>query len=159
MRTITIANHFRGLRIDRRALARVIDALDSTPHTFDGGCPAGELSIVFLGDAALAELHDRFLQDPSTTDVITFEGDPLLEQAGEICVSVDTARAFAKRHSRKWQEELLLYVIHGWLHLAGYDDLQPSLKRVMRRAEARALRIALQLCPRPVFSVQGKSRP
>jgi probable rRNA maturation factor len=37
--------------------------------------------------------------------------------------------------------ELTLYVVHGWLHLAGYDDLQPAKKRVMRRAEARALKI------------------
>lgn len=146
-REVVIANHYPRLRLDRAALKRIIHTLDAEfPKSKIGSrkskvlvCPPGELSLVFLTDPALAQLHADFLADPTTTDVITFEGDLALGVAGEVCVSVDTAAAYAKKHRRDFATELLLYVVHGWLHLAGYDDLQPVKKRIMRRAEARAL--------------------
>lgn len=104
-------------------------------------CPVGELSLAFLTDQALARLHADFLDDPTTTDVITFEGDAATGLAGEICVSADTALAYAREHDRDFATELTLYVVHGWLHLAGYDDLRPAKKRRMRAAEARALKL------------------
>lgn len=148
-REIAVANRHPRLRLDRRALIRAIRLLDTdfskskikNPKSKILSCPAGELSVVFLTDDALAGLHADFLADPATTDVITFEGDPALGVAGEICVSVDTAAAYAKVHARDFSSELMLYVIHGWLHLAGYDDLRPAKKRLMRRAEARAGRL------------------
>lgn len=164
-RSIAIANQHPRLRLDRRAVSRALALLDANADEFPArppapGVPAGELSIVFMTDAALAQLHANFLDDPTITDVITFEGDPLLGTAGEICVSVDAAlrhlgastsaparKAGAKQPVRRprfdaaFSDELTLYVVHGWLHLAGYDDLQPAKKRVMRRAESRALRL------------------
>ncbi|MDB6127845.1 MAG: hypothetical protein JWM35_1741 [Verrucomicrobia bacterium] len=144
-RTVEIANRHPRLRFDRRAVVRLIHALD---EKFPApalrrflACPAGELSLVFLTDPALAKLHGDFLDDPSPTDVITFEGDPALGHAGEICVSVDTAAAYAKTHRRDFGAELTLNLVQGRLHLAGYDDLAPARKRVMRRAEARAMRL------------------
>jgi len=157
-REVVIANRYPRLRVDRTALMRAIRTLDAEfPKSKRGKresefllCPPGELSLVFLTDSALAQLHADFLADPTTTDVITFEGDPALGVAGEVCVSVDTAIAYAKKHRRDFATELLLYVVHGWLHLAGYDDLQPAKKRVMRRAEARALAlIRRSKCPSP----------
>lgn len=113
-----------------------------TPHSkILGGCPPGELSLVFVTDPAIAKIHADFMDDPTATDVITFEGEPLAGQAGEICVSADTAHAYAKEHRRDFATELTLYVVHGWLHLAGYDDLQPAKKRRMRAAEARAMKL------------------
>ena len=119
----------------RRPPGRPLSRRDPIP----GGCPPGELSIVFLTDPALAQLHADFMQDPTTTDVITFEGDLAAGLAGEICVSVDTARAYARSHRQVFSTELTLYLVHGWLHLAGYDDLRPARKRRMRAAEQRAL--------------------
>ena len=159
-RPLAIANRHPRLRFERRALARVIAALDARAADFRGGCPPGELSLVFLTDAAQARLHADFLNDPTPTDVITFEGDPALAVAGEICVSADTAAAYAKKHRRELSPELTLYVVHGWLHLAGYDDLQPAKKRIMRRAEARALRILAAAAALPSFRLvpPGKRR-
>lgn len=149
-RPLAITNRHPRLKLDRHAVAAVIATLDAHATRFQGGCPPGELSLVFLTDPALAQLHADFLADPSTTDVITFEGDASFGSAGEICVSADTAAAYARQHGRDFSAELTLYVIHGWLHLAGYDDLQPAKKRRMRAAEARAQGIltAAGLAPR-----------
>ena len=119
----------------------LLDANAAQLGLLPSAVPAGELSIVILTDPELARLHADFLDDPTTTDVITFEGDPTLGTAGEICVSADTAAAYARTHRRDFSLELTLYLVHGWLHLAGHDDLVPTKKRIMRRAEARALRV------------------
>jgi probable rRNA maturation factor len=140
-RPLDILNSHPRLRIDKKAIVRVIATLDAHADRFRGGCPAGELSLAFMSDTKLAQLHADFLDDPTTTDVITFEGQPEFGVAGEICVSADTAAAYAKKNARDFSEELTLYVVHGWLHLAGYDDLQPAKKRLMRAAEARAMKL------------------
>ena len=162
-RSITLANHHPRLRLDRRAVTRVIHLLDAhfaeskiqnPKSTISPGlsAPPGELSLVFLTDAALAQLHADFLADPTPTDVITFEGNPAFGTAGEICVSVDAALRHVSppvpslksqisdlKSAAAFSAELTLYLVHGWLHLAGYDDLVPAKKRLMRRAEARAM--------------------
>lgn len=140
-RSISVANQHPRLELDQDAISRVILALDQDAENFLGGCPSGELSIVFLTDAALAKLHADFLDDPTETDVITFEGDPALCNAGEICISADRAAHYAHQHNRDFSPELTLYLVHGWLHLAGYDDLEPPKKRRMRAAEARAMKL------------------
>jgi probable rRNA maturation factor len=139
-------------------VTRAIATLDAAAGEFELRHPAflaGELSLVFLTDPALAQIHADFLADPSTTDVITFEGQPALGTAGEICVSVDTAARFARTHRRDLSTELTLYLVHGWLHLAGYDDLVPAKKRAMRRAEARALRLLARAAALPRFTLTG----
>lgn len=127
--------HLR-LRYTRAALVRCLETLDnqSGPHP-----PAGEISLAFLSDAALAKLHGDFLNDPTPTDVITFPGDEAEGLAGEICVSIDRANTEARKRRRPFALELTLYVVHGWLHLAGLDDLTPRGRRAMRRGERRLL--------------------
>ena len=156
MREISIANRHPSLRLNRRAVARAIATLDARHATIgvqNAAFLAGELSVVFLTDAALAKLHAEFLDDPTTTDVITFEGDAAHGVAGEICVSADTAANYAAAHGRDFSTELTLYVVHGWLHLAGFDDLVPAKKRAMRRAEARAMRELERANAVPTFTL------
>lgn len=155
LREVSVANRHPRLRAPRRQIARLIHLLDAhgSALRFDpAGPPPGELSIVLLTDRALARLHGRFLNDPSATDVITFEGSPRLGTAGEICVSADRAASYARAHRRPFREELALYLVHGWLHLAGHDDLVPSRKRLMRRAEARAMTILRKHRAMPRFA-------
>lgn len=174
MRELSIANRHPRLRLDRRALAKAVAHLDehfrftaadlstispaARRRAKTGACaaPAGELSISFLTDPALAKLHADYLDDPTTTDVITFEGDESMGHAGDVCVSVDTALAYAKKHDLPFAEELLRYVIHGWLHLAGYDDLEPRKKRRMRAAEERALKRLRAAGLLPAFSLRPR---
>lgn len=182
-RAVAIQNRHPRLRVPVREVKRALALLDAQfeivpadPPTFSPtrrpalreqskirnpkskiappACPPGELSLVFLTDPALAQLHADFMDDPSPTDVITFEGDPAVGLAGEICVSVDTAAAYARGHGRDFATELTLYLVHGWLHLAGYDDLRPAKKRRMRAAEARAMKLLARADAVPAFRLR-----
>ncbi|MGA2052653.1 MAG: rRNA maturation RNase YbeY [Opitutales bacterium] len=124
------------LRFAKSALEKCLQVMEAQPGPHP---PPGELSLAFLTDVALAQLHDQFLADPAPTDVITFPGDIDAGLAGEICVSVDRAVAEAARRRRLFARELTLYLVHGWLHLAGLDDLTLAGRRAMRRAERRLL--------------------
>jgi len=124
------------LRFSPAGLGRCLEVLENLPGPRP---PAGEISLAFLTDAALAKIHGDFLDDPTPTDVITFPGDGTGEFAGEICVSVDRAAEEARKRGRKFAEELTLYLVHGWLHLAGLDDRTPRDRQAMRRGERRLL--------------------
>ena len=159
-REISIANRHPCLRFSRRAVRRTLALLDSSAAAIglaESAIPTGELSLVFLTDSALAKLHAEFMDDPAVTDVITFAGNPLLATAGEICVSADTAAAYAKEHDGDFSAELTLYLVHGWLHLAGHDDLVPAKKRAMRRAEARAMGILRRAAAVPQFTLRKRT--
>jgi probable rRNA maturation factor len=152
-RAIGVVNRHPRLRVDRASVAAAVGALDSHAGAFRGGCPAGELSVAFLTDAALADLHRRFMGDPSATDVITFGGDIAHGTAGEICVSADAARRSAGPGAGRLSRELTLYLVHGWLHLAGYDDRDPAARRSIRGAEARAMRLLARSAAVPRFGL------
>jgi probable rRNA maturation factor len=100
-----------------------------------------EVGVVFVDDATLAGLHGDWLDDPSTTDVLAFDlgpegGGP----AAEIYVSVDRARSEATARGIPLEHELQLYLVHGSLHLCGFDDREPAARRRMRAAEGAVLR-------------------
>ena len=152
-RPLDVANRHPRLRVDRKAVAAAFGLLDAHARLFRGGCPPGTLSVAFLEDPALARLHARFMGDPSATDVITFSGDAANNLAGEICVSVDAAERHARNTGARPSDEIALYLVHGWLHLAGYDDLRPAAKRAMRRAEARAMRLLARSAAVPRFKL------
>jgi probable rRNA maturation factor len=102
-----------------------------------------ELSVVLVGDEEMLELNTRFHDRARTTDVLAFpydEGEPddgVLR--GEIIVNTDQAIRVAAQHPHDPADELLLYVVHGALHLLGYDDHAPDDTRAMRRREQDVL--------------------
>ncbi|MEO0797042.1 MAG: rRNA maturation RNase YbeY [Verrucomicrobiota bacterium] len=144
------ARPYSRLRFDETELRATFAQLDSL-EAFQA--PAGELSIVFLTDNELARLHGEFLDDPSPTDVITFPGDADMDFAGEICVSVDRALTEAPKHQWSFSEELTLYLVHGWLHLAGLDDLDEANRQKMRDGENYCLESLRKNDVIPRFSV------
>lgn len=105
------------------------------------GCPAGVLSIVFMERERHNRLHGQFLNDFRPTDVITFPTDPDEGLAGEICVSVDQAQEESITRKIPFCHELALYLIHGWLHLVGFDDLEKFERQLMRNEEQRCLHL------------------
>jgi len=106
----------------------------------DAGLASAELSIALVDDAAIHELNRQYLKHDYPTDVLSFVlqcDNGHLE--GEVIASTETARRSAKQLGWAADDELLLYVIHGTLHLVGHDDLAPEPLAAMRVAEARYL--------------------
>jgi len=108
---------------------------------------ATSLEVNFVGEKAIRALHDDFLRDPSATDVITFDlgatpwpGRPEGRRLAAIAVCVPVAQNYARRHGASLREELHRLVIHGVLHLLGYDDQTAAAKKRMRRRENEILR-------------------
>ncbi|MGC2626232.1 MAG: rRNA maturation RNase YbeY [Candidatus Udaeobacter sp.] len=95
-----------------------------------------EIFIWLVSDRRMALLHRKFLGQSGPTDVLTF-------QHGEIFVSVDTARRQARAFGNSLLPELKLYIVHGLLHLHGFDDQSPVEARRMKNAQEKILRCAL----------------
>lgn len=94
------------------------------------------VSLAVVSDPEIHEINRRFLAHDEPTDVISFVlEDSEAQFSGEIVVSFDTAAREALHYGWAVESELLLYVIHGALHLAGYDDTSPELQREMRTQE------------------------
>ena len=108
----------------------------------EAGIAEAEISVAIVDDARMHELNRQYLAHDYPTDVLSFvlEFD---EQAssldGEIIVSADYAAREAARYGWSTEDELLLYVLHGALHLVGHDDKTADAKLAMREAEARHL--------------------
>lgn len=114
------------------AVDRILNALEQcVPINY------AELSVAFLDEASICDLHEKFLNNPDPTDVITF---PATEEedyrVGEICISIDEALKYPQY---MLEDEVTLYLVHGWLHLAGYDDIVEEDRLIMRKMEQKAL--------------------
>lgn len=120
---------------------RQLQAIVQTVLAGEGVADA-EISLAFVDDASIARVHKRFLGDPSPTDVITFPLSPPGQTPllAELVVSAETARRSAAKHAGGLPAEIALYVVHGLLHLCGFDDHHPADRRKMRRREALYLR-------------------
>lgn len=124
----------RGILHDRDVRTAVRAAL------LHGGREQLEVDVALVSDEELASIHERFLDDPSPTDVISFDlGEGGEGPAAEIYVSVDRAIEVARKRGVPASDELRLYLVHGTLHLCGYDDRQPGDRARMRRAESAVL--------------------
>ncbi|MCL6551784.1 MAG: rRNA maturation RNase YbeY [Firmicutes bacterium] len=133
MRVHVVTHRVRG-RVGRRpVVAAARAALRATRAPADA-----EVEVALVDDATMARLHRRYLGRRGTTDVLTFpdDGAPVL---GEIVVSVDRARAQAAAVGHALWRELALLVIHGVLHLRGYDDRTPAVAARMHRRAAAIL--------------------
>lgn len=96
-----------------------------------------EISLAFVDNPTIHRLNKRYLDHDEPTDVLSF---PLSEPGapklmGELVIGVEVAQAEANRRGHQVQDELGLYVIHGLLHLCGYDDQNEREAQVMRAKE------------------------
>ena len=100
------------------------------------GCPNAVLSIVFVGTKRMRAINKKYLSHDYAADVLTFDfGDA----CGEIIICPHVARVNAKAHQISTENEIIYYVIHGILHLAGFDDHRPRDILQMRRMEKELL--------------------
>jgi probable rRNA maturation factor len=134
---VTITNRQKTLPVDRRRVRQAVCQIIRDAHIVEA-----RLSVAVVDDQMIAQLHNRFLNQPDPTDVMSFmleRSAHLLE--GEVIVSADTARACAGRYHCTPDEELLRYIIHGTLHLVGYDDGTPRKRAIMKKREREYLKL------------------
>jgi probable rRNA maturation factor len=100
-----------------------------------------ELSIVLISAKEMAAINEKFLQHEGPTDVITFDyAEGINGVSGEIFICPEVAEKQAKEFKTTRQSEVVRYVVHGILHLAGHDDLQPVARKKMKLVEGRLVR-------------------
>ena len=108
----------------------------------DLGVESVELGLHFVSAKEMARVHEQFTNIPGSTDVITFDhgSKPPANLHGEIFISVEDAMAQAREFKTTWQSEVARYVIHGLLHLLGFDDLEPVARKKMKQTENRLVK-------------------
>ena len=95
----------------------------------------GDISIVFCSDNYILDVNMKYLQHDYFTDIITFdycEGQVL---SGDLIISIDSVRENAALYGAKFEEELNRVMVHGVLHLIGYDDHTEADQMIMREKE------------------------
>ena len=98
-------------------------------------CRLGEISVIFCSDAYLLDMNKKYLGHDYFTDIITFdysEGELL---SGDLFISVDTVRSNAAFYSAEFDDELDRVIVHGILHLIGYDDHSEEEFAAMKEKE------------------------
>ncbi|MGB8367732.1 MAG: rRNA maturation RNase YbeY [Limisphaerales bacterium] len=151
--SVTIANRQRVQKINRRLLKQIANALLTELEI-----KKAEIGICLVAAPEMTRLNETFLRHAGSTDVITFDyRDSVLPAScrqiklefpagcrkhvhGEIFVCVDEAVLQARKFGTIWQSEVIRYLIHGVLHLLGFDDSSPDVRRKMKREENRRLR-------------------
>jgi probable rRNA maturation factor len=155
--SVTIANRQRAQQINRRLLKKIAAALFAELEI-----EKAEIGICLVAAPEMTRLNETFLKHKGSTDVIAFdysgktnpggqrfvaaqksgaltkECPPSLH--GEIFICVDEAVLQARKFGTSWQSEVVRYLIHGVLHLLGFDDSSVVARRKMKREENRRLR-------------------
>lgn len=132
---VLVADEQSALAIDQRALTAAVQVVLA-----DSPFRSADVSLAIVDDPTIHQLNIRYLDHDYPTDVLSFvldESDGHLE--GEVIVSSDTAIRAAAEAGWSAHDELRLYVIHGALHLVGYQDKEPQQRRAMLEAEVRVL--------------------
>ena len=138
---ITIRNVQRSVFFSTRKLQRF--AVIACKLVWQTRRPKSEIAslnqiyILIVSDRRMAALHKEFCSIPGATDVLTF-------QHGEIVISADTAATQARMFHTNVTAEIQLYVLHGLLHLAGFDDATPSKRRQMHQLQKKLMTAVLR---------------
>ena len=138
---VSVVNLHRGYGVNSSLVKRaVVSALNGC-----GRRGSSEIEIVFLTDKQIRSLNKRYKGEDSPTDVLSFD----LDGTAEIFISIDKAGENSKLFKTTPGKEVTLYIIHGILHLAGYDDLTPKDRA---RMESRQDKILEAICKRENLS-------
>lgn len=123
--SIVVKNLNRKFRINEKFIKKAAKDILSIIHKQKG------LEIIFLGDKEIKPINKKYKRRNAPTDVLSFE----LDELGEIIISSDTALKNSEIFHTSFEEEIVLYVIHGILHLFGYDDGTVREKKRMSKKE------------------------
>ena len=132
---LVISNRQRDRKVDTRALRSLVEKVQA-----EAGQSA-ELGLHLVSARRSATLNQQFLGHEGPTDIITFDqGSTRDRVCGELFICVAEAIRQAREFGTTWDQEVRRYVIHGILHLRGFDDLEPGVRRVMKREENRLVK-------------------
>lgn len=153
---IAVSNSQKAVRLTRPRLIRIARGTLAAEKV-----TRAEISIAIVDDPQIHEVNRQYLQHDYPTDVISFlleVDEPVKAKrsrgaaskrasprgagkvlSGEIIISAETAARDARRFGWRAGDEVCLYLVHGLLHLCGYDDLTPDERRIMRTREAAVL--------------------
>ena len=126
-----ILSNLQGKRLIKTWIKTVLEKEGKLP---------GQISIVFTTDDALCEINRSFLKREYNTDIITFDYSDGLTISGDLYISLERVNENSKEYGESKRQELLRVIIHGILHLIGYDDTTASDKLRMRDAENKYLK-------------------
>ncbi len=132
--TIEIANQQPHLPVQRRLLRRAVRRVLRA-----AGVRKARISVAVVDDETTARLNWQFLRHRGPADVLSFVLDESDGLEGEVIAGAQVALRSAPRYGWPPHDELLLYIIHGTLHLVGHDDTSPSLRAEMRKRETEIL--------------------
>jgi probable rRNA maturation factor len=135
---VSIASPQELVPIDRGRMREIVSTVLQGE-----GISESEISLAFVDNPTIHQLNKRYLDHDEPTDVLSFplsaSGEKRL--TGELVISAEMAQSEANSRGHDVQAELALYVIHGLLHLCGYDDKAPSDAQAMRDRERHYLRL------------------
>jgi probable rRNA maturation factor len=135
MFSVDVTNHQDKLPVDSRRIEGAVRMILE-----DERIREGSLSVAVVDDSTIQSLNRRHLNHDYPTDVLSFAMDRWAAGLdGEVIVSAETAMSTAPQYGWLAEEELLLYVVHGVLHLTGYDDQKDEARSVMRNKEKEYL--------------------
>lgn len=130
---LRVYNSQKDLKISKTSVRRlVVGLLDKLNIVTE------ELIVHFVSEKRICQIHKDFFDDPSPTDCISFPIDETL--LGEIFICPLTAISYAQKHGDDPYKEASLYLVHGILHLIGYDDIAPADRKIMKREEKRCMK-------------------
>ena len=135
---LMVRNRQRSRRINTRDLRRIILHLLEVELAFEHF----DIAVHLVGEDVMTQANSVYLNHEGCTDVITFDHilpgqNPGLQ--GDLMVCVPEAVRQAKQFRATWQKEIMRYIVHGTLHLCGYDDHKASDRRTMKGMENRIL--------------------
>ncbi|NGX50220.1 MAG: Endoribonuclease YbeY [Chlamydiae bacterium] len=128
------------LKIDESQVERLVESFLSWKKV-----ECDEVTIHFVDKEKITSLHALHFDDPTPTDCISFPLDAPQEEGsgykilGEIFVCPEVALEYSQKHNLSPQRELSLYIVHGLLHLLGFDDRDRSSEPIMRDEEKSAI--------------------
>lgn len=137
---IDIINKQSNLSLPAVQLRRIVKAVIHFENV-----PCDEVAIHLVDTEEICALHAQFFNDPTSTDCISFPMDGEMDfdgkqdytALGDVFVCTPTAIEYAAKHNSDPYYEVTLYIVHGLLHLMGYDDIDDKDRKKMRAAEKR----------------------
>ena len=141
MKHITVQNRQRAFRISSNKVKQTARCIMDELFQYK----TYQLSIILINEKKMTEVNQQHLNHKGPTDVITFDYSEKNLPDGEILICPSIAHRHAKTHKVSLGSELARYIIHGILHIEGYNDLTPKDRSIMKRKENRALNKLSQL--------------